>query len=83
MNWYLYTISIKNRDKIQKKLNSKGIGATAYYNIPVHKTPFYNKNLKLPITEWAASHVLSLPIHPKVGDNELNFIAKTLKNLVK
>ena len=83
INWYLYTISLKNRDKIQKKLNSKGIGAYAYYNIPVHKTPFYNKKLNLPITEWSASHVLSLPIHPKVGSKELNYIAKTLKTLIK
>ena len=83
VNWYLYTISLKNRDKIIKKLNSKGIGASAYYDIPVHKTPFYNKKQKLPITDWAASHVLSLPIHPKVGNRELNFIAKTLKTLIK
>ena len=83
VNWYLYTISLKNRNKILKKLNSKGIGASAYYNIPVHKTPFYNKKIKLPVTEWAASTVLSLPIHPNVGNKELNFIAKTLKTIVK
>src|SRR3990170_4838827 len=66
--------------KIQiKKLNSKGIGAAAYYPIPVHKTPFYNKKIKLPSTDWAASHVLSLPIHPLVSPKNIEFIAKTVR----
>ncbi|MGI0082309.1 MAG: DegT/DnrJ/EryC1/StrS family aminotransferase [Nitrosopumilaceae archaeon] len=83
INWYLYTISTKNRDKIMKKLNSEGIGATAYYRIPVHKTPFYNKRQSLPVTQWAASHVLSLPVHPLVSKQNLNQIAKLLHKIVK
>ena len=83
VNWYLYTISTKKRDNLLKKLNSKGIGAAAYYPTPVHKTPFYKKKTKLPVTEWAASHVLSLPIQPKVTNKNLELIAKTLKTELK
>jgi len=79
VNWYLYTIGIKNRDLVMKKLNSKGIGAAAYYTIPSHKTPFYQRKINLPTTDWAASRVLSLPIHPKVSQTNLEFIAKTLR----
>ena len=79
VNWYLYTIATKNREKILKKLNLKGIGAAAYYSTPVHKTPFYNKKIKLPITDWAASQVLSLPIHPLVSTRNIEFIAKTVR----
>ena len=79
VNWYLYTIATKNRDKLLKKLNSKGIGAAAYYPTPVHKTPFYNKKIKLSVTDWAASHVLSLPIHPLVTTKNIEFIAKTIR----
>ncbi|MFB5626839.1 MAG: DegT/DnrJ/EryC1/StrS family aminotransferase [Nitrosarchaeum sp.] len=82
VNWYLYTISVSNRDKILKKLNAKGIGAASYYPIPVHKTPFYQQKIKLPITEWASSHVLSLPIHPKVTTKNIEFIAKTLRDIL-
>ena len=78
VNWYLYTIATKNRNKLMKQLNSKGIGAAAYYSIPVHKTPFYKKSIKLPITEWAADSVLSLPIHPLVTENNLHYISKLL-----
>lgn len=82
VNWYLYTIATSKRDKILKKLNAKGIGAASYYPIPVHKTPFYRQKIKLPITEWASSHALSLPIHPKVTSKNIEFIAKTLRGIV-
>ena len=62
-----------------KKLNKKGIGASAYYTMPIHKTPFYKTKIKLPTTEWAASTVLSIPIHPKVTSKNLQFIAKNLR----
>ena len=77
-NWYLYTIAVKNRDKIMKKLNSSGIGARIYYSPPIHKTPYYKTELHLPNTEWAASHVLSLPIHPKVRKQDLARMRKIL-----
>lgn len=83
VNWYLYTIATKNRNKILKKLNSRGIGAASYYPTPVHKTPFYNKKIKLSNTDWAASQVLSLPIHPLVSTKNIEFIAKMLRNSLK
>ena len=83
VNWYLYTIATANRNKIMKELNNKGIGATAYYSIPVHKTPFYKNSTKLPVTEWAANSVLSLPVHPHVTEENLHLISKILHNLEK
>ena len=82
VNWYLYTIAIEKRDNLLKKLNEKGIGAASYYPTPVHKTPFYKVNTKLPITEWASSHVISLPIHPKVTQKNIEFIAKTIRDIL-
>jgi len=71
MNWYLYTIAIKQRDKIMNKLNLKGIGAAVYYNPPIHQTPYYKTKKTLATTEWASRHVISLPIHPKVKYSDL------------
>jgi dTDP-4-amino-4,6-dideoxygalactose transaminase len=81
-NWYLYTIATKTRNKIMKELNAKGIGATVYYETPVHKTPFYNKKIRLENTEWAASHVLSLPVQPMVTQHDLELTAKTIRSVV-
>ena len=82
VNWYLYTIVIEKRDNLLKKLNEKGIGAASYYPTPVHKTPFYKVNTKLPVTEWASSHAISLPIHPKVTQKNIEFIAKTICDIL-
>ena len=78
VNWYLYTIAIKNRDRALKNLNTSGIGAMIYYATPIHKTPYYKTKLRLPNTEWASSQVLSLPIHPKVGKRDLIRMKKVL-----
>jgi dTDP-4-amino-4,6-dideoxygalactose transaminase len=82
VNWYLYTISTSKRNKIIKKLNSKGIGAASYYPIPVHKTPFYKQKIVLPVTDYASSHVLSLPVHPRVSSKNIEFIAKSLRDIL-
>jgi len=82
VNWYLYTISSTKRNKLLKKLNEKGIGAAAYYPTPVHRTPFYKLKTKLPITDWASTHVLSLPIHPGVTQKNIEFIAKTMHEIL-
>jgi len=79
-NWYLYTIAHKNRNKVMRKLNSLGIGATVYYSTSIHKTPYYKTKKKLPNTEWASSHVLCLPIHPKVVTSDLEKMQRVLGN---
>ena len=82
VNWYLYTVTTPKRNIILKKLNAKGIGAASYYPIPVHKTPFYKSKINLSVTDWAASHVLSLPIHPKVTSKNIEFIAKSIIDIL-
>ena len=82
VNWYLYTIATEERNKLLKKLNEKGIGAASYYPTPVHKTPFYKLKTKLPVTDWAALHVISLPIHPNVTQKNIEFIAKIMRDIL-
>jgi dTDP-4-amino-4,6-dideoxygalactose transaminase len=74
--YYLYTLTLrKNRDKVQKSLNRAGVGAGVYWRTPVHKTPLY-KDLgyakkRLRVTEHSAGHVISLPVHPGLGEPEM------------
>lgn len=79
VNWYLYTIATSDRDKILRKLNQSGVGATAYYSQPVHKNPFYKRAVRLSVTDWASAHVLSLPVHPQVSIKDIEYIAKTMR----
>ncbi|RNJ77954.1 MAG: DegT/DnrJ/EryC1/StrS family aminotransferase [Nitrosopumilus sp. H8] len=79
VNWCLYTVAASRRNKLLRDLNRKGIGAASYYTTPVHKTPFYKTGKKLPVTDWAASRVLSLPVHPGVTASETRYIARAVR----
>ena len=89
-SWYLYTVRLKNaegdeRDKILEELKKKGIGAVAYYVNPVHLMPYYRETFgarRLPETEKAASQVFSLPVHPGVTEEQINYIGETLLALL-
>ncbi len=89
-SWYLYTVRLLNgsetqRNKLLDELHQRGIGAEAYYVNPVHQMPYYVDNFgaaKLPETEKAAKQVLSLPIHPGVSAEQIDFIGNTLLQLL-
>jgi perosamine synthetase len=89
-SWYLYTVRLKDgdeaeRNKVLEELKKKGIGAAAYYVHPVHTMPYYLESFgerKLPETEKAAKQVFSLPIHPGVTEAQVDYIGKTLLQLL-
>jgi perosamine synthetase len=89
-SWYLYTVRLKNateneRNKIVEELIQKGIGAEVYYVNPVHLMSYYRDSFgrrKLPETEKAAKQVFSLPIHPGVTEAQVDYIGKTLLDLL-
>lgn len=80
-NWYLYTILFPKssaREDAKQALHENGIGSAVYYDPPVHRTPFYRSKTALPVTEWCAKRVLSLPVHPGVSEQDIERIAATL-----
>jgi len=89
-SWYLYTACLKDgtetqRNVLLQELKNKGIGAEAYYVNPVHQMPYYRENFgscKLPETEKASKQVFSLPIHPGVTEDQINFIGETVLSLL-
>jgi dTDP-4-amino-4,6-dideoxygalactose transaminase len=89
-SWYLYTAKIKDgteneRNDLVEGLKKKGIGAEVYYINPVHQMPFYRENFgstKLPETEKASKQVFSLPIHPGVTIDQVQFIGETVLSLL-
>lgn len=90
--WHLYTIRLKGanagkRNKVLNKLRSKRISSTIYYETPIHLLPYYRNLLgsrknTLPKTEKAARQVFSLPIHPRLTPEDLEYITKHLEKIV-
>ncbi|MGO8805415.1 MAG: DegT/DnrJ/EryC1/StrS family aminotransferase, partial [Candidatus Bathyarchaeia archaeon] len=89
-SWHLYTASLKNgtaeeRNRILDELKKKEIGAEAYYVNPVHSMPFYRENFgtfELAETNKASKQVFSLPIHPVVTAEQVDYIGKTVLSIL-
>lgn len=79
-----YTLFVENRDEVQKKLTAKGIPTAVHYPIPLHRQPvFMAEGLSLPQSEKIASEVISLPMHPYLGDDDIQTIAKAVIEAVR
>src|SRR6266849_6555923 len=91
-SWYLYTARLRGvnaakRNKIVDRLWNKNIEAAVYYSTPVHSTPYYregniSRRGRLPETEKASRQVFSLPVHPRVSDGDVEYIAETLRKTI-
>jgi dTDP-4-amino-4,6-dideoxygalactose transaminase len=79
-NYYTYTILVKNRTNLMKKLAKVGIETGIYYPLPLHLQPMYHylnyKKGDLPIVEKASDEVLSLPVHPFLSDREISKVIR-------
>lgn len=85
-SWAQYTLildSASQREKMQTALKDKGIPTMIYYPIPMHKqTAFkgYDFNLDdLQVAESLCDRVLSIPMHPYLDDETIEFISRSLK----
>ncbi len=77
---YTLRISDGRRDAVAKALDAAGIASQVYYPIPIHQLPVYaERKLSLPITEAAASEVLSLPIFPELSSETAREIARRVR----
>lgn len=79
--WAQYTIQVENRENAIKLLSAKGIPTAVHYPIPLNKQPAVEDvSVNLFVGNKCAEHVLSLPMHPYLVDQEQNLISEVLKN---
>jgi len=82
--YHQYTIAIAgDRQRFQRRLTERGIGTAIHYEVPVHRQPLYAAmgygRVSLPATEAAAATVLSLPVHPRLSDGDLDRIVEGVR----
>lgn len=86
-SWHLYVIQINHKDRkdVFDKLRQAGIGVNVHY-IPVYKHPYYQQNgyeqVYCANAENLYERIISLPIFPKMTDQELDYIIKTLESIL-
>jgi perosamine synthetase len=84
--FHQYTVRVPNdRDRLQKRLAEAGIGTAIHYPIPIHEQPIMKKlgfgEGTFPVAEAAARSVLSLPVHPMLGPEDVEYIAACVNRL--
>ena len=87
--FHQYTLRVvgSDRDRLREGLAEKGIPAMIYYPIPLHQQKAYldprYKDGDFPVAERLAKCVLSLPMHTELDEEQLEYIANNVLDLVK
>ena len=81
--WHVLVVRHPRRDALQRYLHQVGIDTLIHYPIPPHLSEAYRhsgwKSGAFPLTEHIAATVLSLPIGPHLGLDELARVIKAIK----
>jgi len=85
-SWAQYSVLLENvelRDKFQSHLKEKGIPTAIYYPIPLHLQKAFSylayKEGDFPVSEDISKRIVSLPMHPYLKDEDIDFISGVVK----
>ncbi len=82
-----YAVRLKDREKVMEGMKKKGIDVLIHYPIPVHLQEAYSevghKKGDFPVSEKIAHEILSLPMFPHMKKEQVEYVAETLKGLIK
>lgn len=86
--FHQYTLQITNgkRDALVQHLGEVGIPCGVYYPIPLHKQKAYAdqryNEVDFPVTNQLVKHVISLPMHTELDDEQIAYITNTVIEFV-
>jgi dTDP-4-amino-4,6-dideoxygalactose transaminase len=91
-SWHLYAIRLDaehlgiTRDGFIVALRERGIGTSVHY-VPVHFHPYFREALGLrdgdyPVTERVFSGLVSLPLFPRMTDEEVERVTEAVREVV-
>jgi dTDP-4-amino-4,6-dideoxygalactose transaminase len=84
--YHQFVIYVKNRSAVAARLAERGIETAIHYPRPLHRQTAYASlgypPGSFPIAERACEHVLSLPIFPTMTDEQVNYVADSVVEIV-
>lgn len=70
----VYTVRVRERDGVAARLRAAGVACGAYYKVCVHQQPVFagraRGRVTLPVAEELSRHVLALPVHAFLGEED-------------
>jgi len=89
--WHLYVIKVVperleiNRNQFIEKLKEENIGTSVHF-IPVHLHPYYRETFgfkegDFPVAEGAYERVISLPLYPKMSDEDIERVIEAVRKI--
>jgi dTDP-3-amino-3,4,6-trideoxy-alpha-D-glucose transaminase len=81
--FHLFVVRTLKRDTLRAFLADRGIGTAVHYPLPAHlQAPYaaYGSGPgSLPHTERLAEEILSLPLHPELSDDDVDYVASQVR----
>ncbi|MGC8752095.1 MAG: DegT/DnrJ/EryC1/StrS family aminotransferase [Fervidicoccaceae archaeon] len=79
---FVIRVPAEDRDKLMEHLAKKGVGTAIHYPYPIHDHPVYRalgypENIN-PISKQISKEVLSIPVHPLLTKNDLEYVADSI-----
>ena len=85
--YHLYVVRVADRERLQKDVSAAGIATGIHYPIPLHLVKAYEsfgfRPGDFPVTEHAASQVLSLPMFPELSPEQQHRVVTRVVESVK
>ena len=82
---HLHVVRVRGRDRVRERLDRSGIDTGIHYPIACHQQEGFLRyaDRPLPNAERAAGEILSLPMSPHLGEDQIRFVCDRLNELVK
>jgi len=91
--WHLYVIQLNlkmlkiNRAQFIEKMKENGIGCSVHF-IPLHLHPYYKntfgfKPKDFPVASYVYERIVSLPIYPKMTDEDVDYVIDNVIKIIK
>jgi dTDP-4-amino-4,6-dideoxygalactose transaminase len=80
--YHQYTVTVPEREELQKYLAENDIGSAVFYPKPLHLQDCFKqlgyKQGDMPVAERLCNEVLSLPVYPELSRREIEYVAGTI-----
>ena len=82
--FHQYTVKVDDREEFLKYLQEKEIGYGIHYPMPAYEQKLYKdlgyKDISCPVSEKLCDQVVSLPVHPALSDEDIDYIIESLRD---